>query len=359
LRQPEDHSISREAWKKKAFFVFGILSPAFFVYFSGPCGQRGIFSFFGNLFGTIVDSETVYADLQKASLLQATVGTSLSSSIGGGDIGIANNSTLLPGIGSLDAGDTKESTQKSGQISIYVVREGDSLSQIAKMFGVSANTIRWANDIGKNDVINVGQTLTILPVSGVEYTVKSGDTIESIAKKFDGDAMEILQFNSIADEKSLVAGSLVIIPGGEMAKPVLSGSSSSVTASASHPALFSATSPSYDGYYIRPISGGRKTQGIHGYNAVDLAAPAGTPILASASGEVIISKEGGWNGGYGNYIVIEHPNKTQTLYSHLSGTVVKRGWNVGQGHVIGYVGSTGRSTGPHLHFEIRGAANPF
>ena len=88
----------------------------------------------------------------------------------------------------------------------------------------------------------------------------------------------------------------------------------------------------------------------------------GTPILASASGEVILSKyaEGNpWFGGYGNYIVVEHNNDTQTVYAHLSSNLVKRGWNIVQGQVIGYMGSTGRSTGPHLHFEIRGAVNPF
>ena len=117
--------------------------------------------------------------------------------------------------------------------------------------------------------------------------------------------------------------------------------------------------PTYSGYYLRPISGGTRTQGIHGFNAVDLAASVGTPIMASASGKVIISKNSGWNGGYGNYIVIEHPNGTQTLYAHASKVIVFSGQSVVQGQVIGYVGSTGRSTGAHVHFEIRGAKNPF
>jgi murein DD-endopeptidase MepM/ murein hydrolase activator NlpD len=82
-------------------------------------------------------------------------------------------------------------------------------------------------------------------------------------------------------------------------------------------------------------------------------------VYAAASGEVIISRASGWNGGYGNYIVIRHPNNTQTLYSHLSRNVVNVGAWVTQGQVIGHVGSTGRSTGPHLHFEVRGAPNPF
>lgn len=326
--------------------------------------HAGIFSFFENLFGGVVESKT-YADLQDGSLLQAAVGTGFDSSVGGGDISIADGGTLLPGESSINVNDEDDPTPRSGQISLYVVREGDSLSQIAKMFGVNVNTIKWANDIGKNDVIHIGQTLTILPVSGVEYTVRSGDTIAGIAKKFAGDTAEIVTFNGLADEKSLTAGSTIIIPGGEIATaPVSSSKSRSSRSSSSRsgysPVISYVTSPDYKGYYMRPIKGGIKTQGIHGYNAVDLAAPIGTPVFASAAGKVVVSKDNGaWNGGYGNYIVIEHGNKTETLYAHLSGTIVKRGWNVVQGQVIGYIGSTGHSTGPHLHFEIRGAVNPF
>ncbi|PIQ67135.1 MAG: hypothetical protein COV95_00370, partial [Candidatus Zambryskibacteria bacterium CG11_big_fil_rev_8_21_14_0_20_40_24] len=115
---------------------------------------------------------------------------------------------------------------------------------------------------------------------------------------------------------------------------------------------------SYDGYYIKPVNG-RRTQGIHGYNAVDLGAPAGSPIFAAAPGVVIISRNSGWNGGYGRYIVIRHDNGTQTLYAHNSENIVYEGTSVVQGQVVGYVGSSGKSTGPHVHFEIRGAKNPF
>ena len=102
---------------------------------------------------------------------------------------------------------------------------------------------------------------------------------------------------------------------------------------------------------------GRRSQGIHGYNGVDIAAPAGTPIVASASGDVIIARSAGWNGGYGNYIVIKHDNGTQTLYAHMSSLAVSGG-TVEKGELIGYVGISGRATGYHLHFEVRGAKNP-
>jgi murein DD-endopeptidase MepM/ murein hydrolase activator NlpD len=117
--------------------------------------------------------------------------------------------------------------------------------------------------------------------------------------------------------------------------------------------------PNYVGYYTRPVVGGRKSQGIHGSNGIDIAAPNGTPILAAAGGTVILAREGGYNGGYGNYMVIKHPNGTQTLYAHALYLSVEMGQTVAQGQTIGAVGSTGRSTGNHLHFEVRGAKNPF
>jgi murein DD-endopeptidase MepM/ murein hydrolase activator NlpD len=113
-------------------------------------------------------------------------------------------------------------------------------------------------------------------------------------------------------------------------------------------------------YYISPLSHYIETQGIHGYNAVDLAAPKGTPIVASATGDVVIAREGGWNGGYGSYVVISHGNGSQTLYAHMSKVATYDGAHVEQGEVIGYVGETGLATGPHVHFEIRnGIKNDF
>ncbi|MEK7514253.1 MAG: LysM peptidoglycan-binding domain-containing M23 family metallopeptidase, partial [Patescibacteria group bacterium] len=198
-----------------------------------------------------------------------------------------------------------------------------------------------------------GHVLVILPVSGVRHTVKKGDTVASIAKLYKGDASEILQYNDLSSGQVLAVGEIVIVPDGEIAAPSRSSSSSSI-AVGTRVTLY----PNYDGYYVRPVQG-RKTQGIHGYNGVDIAAPRGNPIVAAANGVVIVSREGGWNGGYGNYIVISHNNGTQTLYSHNLRNAVSVGDIVEQGQVIGFVGTTGRSTGNHVHFEVRGAKNPF
>lgn len=234
----------------------------------------------------------------------------------------------------------------SDQISIYVVHEGDTLSQIAEMFDVTVNTIKWGNNLSSN-TLKVGDTLVILPISGVKHTVAKGDTLASIAKKYNGDVNEIIAYNNLEKGDSLVAGSVIIVPDGEVlvSPSYSSGSTSSVK--------------EYVGFYLRPIAGGRRTQGIHGYNGIDLAAPIGTPILASADGQVIISRTGGWNGGYGNYVVVRHKNGTQTLYAHTSKNNVSVGDVVSQGDVIALIGTTGKSTGPHVHFEIRGAKMPF
>ncbi|MCA9358583.1 M23 family metallopeptidase [Candidatus Kaiserbacteria bacterium] len=238
----------------------------------------------------------------------------------------------------------------SSEIRVYTVRPGDSLSEVAEMFGVTTNTIMWANDLNRATEIQPGDTLVILPIVGVQHIVKKGDTISTIAKKYEGNVEEILSYNQLTSADGLAVGDTLIIPGGAMhAAPVrVAASSQPVKTSGASSAGFS-----------HPAPGSVKTQGIHGYNAVDLAGGYGSSIRAAAAGEVIVSKSSGWNGGYGQYVVIRHPNGAQTLYAHLSTNAVGAGEYVSAGQVIGGMGSTGRSTGTHLHFEVRGAKNPF
>lgn len=315
--------------------------------------HASVFSFVTELFDTKANAQVLPSsslNSQTAPLLYAALNVDPNPSKGGGDIVIVSGSALLSESGPSGTEADIKNRLPSDQISIYVVREGDSLSQIAEMFNVTTNTIIWANDISRGSLIREGQTLIILPISGVRHTVLKGDTLKSIAKKYKGDLEEILQYNGLTEDAVLSVGDVVVIPDGEVAAPVYAPSYSSKP---------TGSSPTYSGYYIRPINGGLKTQGIHGYNGVDLATSYGAPILASASGQVIVSKGYGWNGGYGLYVVIRHDNGTQTLYAHNSRNVVYQGEYVVQGQVIGYVGSSGRSTGAHVHFEIRGARNPF
>lgn len=243
---------------------------------------------------------------------------------------------------------------ESDRISVYVVRPGDTLSDIARMFDVSVNTIIWANNLKNTKDVHPGDTLVILPISGVRRTVAKGDTLNSLAKKYSSEANEIAQYNGLDPAVGLVVGSTIIIPGGEVTLPAPKKSSGSSTS------RYAGTSaPAQSGYFSNPVPGGRVTQGIHGHNGVDFGAARGTPIHAAADGKVIISRGSGWNGGYGIYVVISHANGTQTLYAHMTSTLVSSGQNVSRGQTIGYVGNTGKSTGNHLHFEVRGSTNPF
>lgn len=261
---------------------------------------------------------------------------------------------LLPEVGPSNIA-PEEVDNSNGQISTYIVRSGDTLAKIAEMFDVSVNTILWANDMTKSSVLKVGQTLVILPMSGVLHTVVSGDTLNTIAKKYGGDIKEIADFNDLKVTAKLAIGDTLMIPDGQ----VSSSLRPSAVSSSGTSRLIKSGGPSYDGYYLKPFGGGHKTQGLHGYNAVDYGLTPYTGLYASAAGTVIISKNSGWNGGYGNYVVIQHPNNTQTVYGHMSNAIVSAGQAVTQGQIIGYSGNSGNSTGPHLHFEIRGAKNPF
>jgi len=290
--------------------------------------------------------------------LDAAANPDPNPSKGGLPVATTEGSALIPSGGPVGALSSASfgGSASGGEITLYTVREGDNLSEIADMFSVSMNTILWANDIKDAKTIQPGDELLILPVSGVKYEVQRGGTLHDVAKKFDADVEEIALFNGIDPDAPLAAGTELIVPGGNLApaKKTTAKASSGTKSSASATPL-----PELSGYFGNPVAGGRVTQGIHGYNGIDVGAPQGTAVYAAAAGTVIVAKDGGgYNGGYGNYVVLTHDNGTQTLYAHLSSVSVSMGASVAKGALIGGVGNTGRSTGYHLHFEVRGAKNP-
>lgn len=294
---------------------------------------------------SVADDTTLFS----SGLLSAQQNPNPQSSRGGAEVVV--NDGMLVSSGPVGEDVIAASSKGvTGEISVYTVRANDTLSHIAEMYGVTTNTILWANDIPKATAIQEGQTLVILPVAGVQHVIKKGDTLSSIAKKYDGDVEEIMSYNQVTTDSDLVVGEKLVVPGGIVqavkapAVPTKTGGTASALAR---------------GWLTSPVPGAIKTQGRHGYNGVDLGTAVGTNVRAAAAGEVIISKNSGWNGGYGQYIVVRHNNGAQTLYAHLSRNDVGVGQYVNQGQVIGGSGNTGRSTGPHLHFEVRGAANPF
>ncbi len=245
---------------------------------------------------------------------------------------------------------TVESAKPRSQVIDYEVRGGDTLSGIAKKFDVSINTIKWANPKVNWKRIKPGMKIKVPPVTGIVYKVKNGDTIYSIAKKFKTNPQGIVDFpfNSFADDENftLVAGQTLIVPDGVMPNAV--SRPERIIARTLTP---NAGSVSATGSFVWPAAG-VITQGYHWYHrAIDIANHNGGPILAADSGRVI--KAGWTNVGYGNFIMIDHGNGYRTLYGHLSRIKVVVGQTVRRGDVIGMMGSTGRSTGTHLHFEIR------
>ncbi|MCB0236291.1 MAG: M23 family metallopeptidase, partial [Anaerolineae bacterium] len=225
----------------------------------------------------------------------------------------------------------------------YTVQLEDTVLAIAEQFHLNPNTIIWANqeDLSQPFFMEVGQSLRIPPVDGVLHTVTDKDSLDSIAKKYKVEVDKIVAFpaNNLASaDASLTPGSLLIVPDGDRTPPQA-------------PAVARAPSaPWRASNFVWPAYG-RITQGYYSYHpAIDIGAPLGTTAVAGDEGIVAVA---GWsNVGYGNYVVIRHPDGYVTLYGHLSRIDVSQGDYVARGQQIGAVGSTGRSTGPHLHFEV-------
>ena len=335
--------------------------------------NASILSVISNLISQ-VKGETVlvpeYKNTQTIELLNPGTSTTASSAPEQSDSNKGKDGVL-----SVSAGPLRISTEdqvyipENDEISIYTVKANDTLNSVATLFNVSVNTIVWANNLSDRKITE-GQVLTILPVSGIRHTLKKGDTLKNIALKYEADVEDIAVFNGVTVETVLVAGETLLIPDGEIkeiekkkeqkdTKKDKDTKNNKTNKQKSSIKTIIKNLIKQDGYFVRPIRGGTRTTGLHGNNAVDLAAPVGTQILAAASGKVIIVKTGGYNGGYGNYVVVSHSNGTQTLYAHTSQNDVSVGESVAQGQVIARVGSTGKSTGAHVHFEVRGGRNPF
>jgi murein DD-endopeptidase MepM/ murein hydrolase activator NlpD len=258
----------------------------------------------------------------------------------------------------------------------YTVSQGDSVFAIARSFGISPETILWANYELLNDnpdMLTPGMELKIPPVNGVLYEWQEGDTLEGVAAKFDAKVEDILNFpgNKLDLTNPVVApGTFVMIPGGhrefrQWLIPTIPRGAAGVSQG-----LYGSGTCTGDyeggalgsGSFIWPSDSHYLSGNDYwsGHLAIDIGAGEGAAIYAADSGVVVFS--GAALGGYGNMIMIDHGNGYQTLYAHLSRVVAGCGKSVTKGQLIGYAGSTGHSTGPHLHFEVRylgGFVNPW
>lgn len=271
--------------------------------------------------------------------------------------------------------ETIQSARTRSEVVTYVVEYLDSIFGIAGKFNLDPETILWANKdtLQDNpDLLSQGQELVIPPTDGVLHIWEENDTIESVAEKYDADPTDILLFsgnNLDMTNPQVEPGAYIMVPGGyrefvQWVMPTIPRGSAGV-ASSIYGAGACATSEggAYgSGIFTYPSSQHRLSGNDYwsGHLALDFAVGVGDPIFAADSGVVVYS---GWNAnGYGYMVMIDHGNGYQTLYAHLSKTGIACGASVYQGSVIGYGGSTGNSTGPHLHFEVRymgGFINPW
>jgi murein DD-endopeptidase MepM/ murein hydrolase activator NlpD len=231
---------------------------------------------------------------------------------------------------------------------LYIVESGDTVTSIAKKFDISISTILWENNLSAYSIIRPGKELVILPATGINHTVAKGDTIASLAKKYQVEPDAILESNRILNEDDIRVNQLVFIPEGLKPQPA---PSPQVDRAQTPKQSFSAAPTGGD--FIWPTNSYTITQYFTWRHfGIDIGNKSGQPVYASAEGVVELSSQGKWNGGYGNQVVINHGNGFKTRYAHNSYNLVSAGETVTQGQAIAAVGSTGRSSGPHSHFEI-------
>jgi len=249
------------------------------------------------------------------------------------------------------AGNETATPGRRSEVIYYSVQSGDTISSIARRFGVTVNTILWANNLGAYSLIRIGDRLAILPESGVLYTVKKGDTLARIAQTYDIEIDKITSSNNLGNTISV--GQKLILPGAKRIEyNTTVARSSSQSGIAVIKDIITKAPKTSGGGMVWPTGGHRITQYFSWrHNGLDIGNKVGTPLYAAADGVVEIS-QGGWNGGYGNTILINHGGGKKTRYGHASKLLVKAGERVEKGQLIALMGSTGRSTGPHLHFEV-------
>jgi murein DD-endopeptidase MepM/ murein hydrolase activator NlpD len=239
----------------------------------------------------------------------------------------------------------------------YTVRPGDSLAAIAERFDIDVPTLLGANDLDDPDLIPSGLELTILPLRGVLYRVADGDTLLRIAQRYEVEIRDILRANDLENSDLIVSGQDLLLPG---AKPLVVRTSSQTLAA-------QVISPPAAGQvslgFLWPANGPITTYfgeigwtSPRGHSGLDIAAPWGAPVAAAAEGRVLVATRAG--GPYGIQVILDHGGGLRTVYGHLSQLNVLPGEEVARGELIGLVGSTGFSTGPHLHFEVRQSGEP-
>lgn len=253
------------------------------------------------------------------------------------------------GITSIEA--TKK---KRDKIINYEVKSGDTISGIAAQFGLTTNTLLWANNLSAGSYLRPGQNLDIPPTNGVIYTVKSGDTLGSIAKKYQAKEVDIIDFNKLADASDIQTGQVLMLPGGTpyRAPAPIQPVKVAPVPRPSAPATNQKPSGVGTAKLIWPTPTRRISQYYSWrHTGLDIDGEFGDLIWSAGEGTVTRVQYLKWD--YGYHVIVDHGGGVETLYAHFQRIYVQQGQKVSQGDMLGEMGSTGRSTGSHLHFEVR------
>jgi LysM repeat protein len=260
---------------------------------------------------------------------------------------IQSNPTVLSATTESTGIETLVSEKVRDGVKQYVIEEGDTVASIAKKFGVDTDTIKWQNNL-TGDKIKIGQTLEILPVTGIAHKVAKGDTVYSIAKKYDSSAQAVVDFpfNTFSNDETfeLAIGQVVIVPDGVKPQELL------IASPRTRQITPDAGSVVASGNFVWPTAGTLSQNFAWYHPGTDIANRAAPNVVAADAG--VVTYAGCLNWGYGCHVRLDHSNGYTTLYAHFREAYVVVGQRVNRGDALGKMGSTGRSTGTHLHFEI-------
>ncbi len=247
--------------------------------------------------------------------------------------------------------EVSESIAPRLEVITYTVQEGDTMSTIAQTHGISLTTLLWSNDLSVRSVIRPGDALRVMPVDGVEHTVKSGDTVLALARKYRADASAVVSFNKLADAGDLRIGETLIIPGGvrQVAAPAPRTNAIARIFAPPRMSTPSTATPGSSGM-IWPADLRVITQYFGwSHTGLDIDCQYTNDNYAADDGIVQFS---GWKGGYGLTVEVNHGNGIVTRYAHAARNYVTVGQSVSRGQPVELCGTTGRSSGTHLHFEV-------
>lgn len=355
-------ALNNKAFMLKACFSLFVVWSVFY-----PINKANA-SFLGDVISTIIGGDT-YASVvpeptgdmphnsQTVPLLESNLTPELKNTFSDSSQGVVGEQAIESNWGDFGTNEVQKyaTTEK---ISNYVVKKGDTIDGIARKLKVSKDSVVYAANLKKGESLKAGQVLSIIPVKVPKVAEKSEKPAENKVVSIKTPEKKVNTEKSTEQPEKMVA-TIYMDPVPEPVVPaptVSEDKKEDVNTPSGQP------DGSISNSYIWPFPKGvgRISQGLHADNAYDFAAPKGTPIYAVYDGTVLIARHSGYNGGYGLYVVVDFKDDRQAIFGHMSKVAVNPGDVVKRGDIIGYVGSTGKSTGPHLHLGFHGIqSNPY